>query len=108
RGVRAALDDTAPYPGAAGAAPAGLEEPVLAADEIQGNILPGFNTEHMALVGLRIRAGEERDARLWLRDLTPLVTSLSDAFQAREVRRAVARATGAPPPRPGAFLNLAL
>ena len=106
RSVRAVLDDSVPLP-AAPPVP-GLQEPVLAVDEIQGNILPGFNTEHMALLGLRIRDGESAGARLWLRELAPLVTSLSDAFQAREVRRAVARATGAPPPRPGVFLNVAL
>jgi Dyp-type peroxidase family len=84
------------------------EEPVLAADDIQGNILPGFNTEHLVLLGLRIRATEEAAARQWLRELTPLITSLNDAFEAREVRRAVAMATGEAPPRPGVFLNIAL
>ena len=83
-------------------------EPVLDADDIQGNIVPGFNTAQMLLLGLRIRPGEEPLARRWLRDLTPLITSLNDAFEAREVRRAVAKATGIAPPRPTVFLNVAL
>jgi Dyp-type peroxidase family len=84
------------------------EEPVFAADDIQGNIVPGLNTERLLLLGLRVRVGEESAARRWLRELTPLVTSLAEALGAREVRRAVAMATGAPPPRPGVFLSVAL
>src|SRR4051812_41477355 len=84
------------------------EEPVLASEDIQGNIIPGLNTEHLVLLGLRIRAGEEAAARQWLREMTPLITSVNDAFMAREVRRAVAMATGELPPRSGVFLNIAL
>jgi Dyp-type peroxidase family len=106
--VRVALEESAAHIADLTRVPSALEEPVLAVDDIQGNILPGFNTEHLALLGLRIRVGEEAAARLWLGDLRPIVTSFSDAWAAREVRRAVALATGVPPPRPGVFLNVAL
>lgn len=77
-------------------------------DEIQGNVLPGFATAHFELMGLRIGAGQSAAARLWLRDLTPLITTAAHAWHAREVRRAVAKTTGIAPPRDGVFLNVLL
>jgi Dyp-type peroxidase family len=85
-----------------------LVEPVLDMNEIQGNVIPGFGTARLELIGLRIHAGEAAAARLWLRDLTPLVTTAASAWHAREVRRAVARSTGVAPPRDGVFLNVLL
>jgi Dyp-type peroxidase family len=83
-------------------------EPVLDMHEIQGNVIPGFGTARLELIGLRIRAGEDAAARIWLRDLAPLVTTAAGAWHAREVRRAVARSTGIAPPRDGVFLNVLL
>jgi hypothetical protein len=83
-------------------------EPVLDMHEIQGNVIPGFGTARLELVGLRVRTGEDGAARIWLRDLTPLVTTAAHAWHAREVRRAVARSTGLAPPREGVFLNVLL
>src|SRR5262245_21332104 len=91
-----------------GSVPAGALEPILDANEIQGNIWPGFNTAHIGLLGFRIIPGEEQNARRWLRELAPLITTLGEAWHAREVRRAVAKATGTAPLRPNIFLNLAL
>lgn len=87
-----------------------VEEPILAADEIQGNILPGFGTLSMGLLGLRITrdADSEAHARRWLRELAPLVTTLAQMHQQREVRRAVAKATRVRPAAPNVFLNVAL
>ena len=82
------------------------DEPVLAMDEIQGNVIPGFGTKRLELIGLRIAAGRDADARRWLRELTPLITTAAHAWHAREVRRAVARSTGIAPPRDGVFLNV--
>jgi Dyp-type peroxidase family len=84
------------------------DEPVLAMDEIQGNVIPGFGTKRLELIGLRIAAGRDADARRWLRELTPLITTAAHAWHAREVRRAVARSTGIAPPRDGVFLNVLL
>lgn len=83
-------------------------EPVLDMHEIQGNVIPGFGTARLELLGLRIRTGGGTAARIWLRDLTPLVTTAAGAWHAREVRRAVARSTGVAPPRDGVFLNVLL
>lgn len=87
-----------------------IAEPILEADEIQGNILPGFGTMHQALLGLRITdaAGGSMHARRWLRELAPLITSLRQLYTVREMRRAVAKATGERPLRPEALLNVAL
>jgi len=87
--------------------PGEITEPILEAADIQGNIWPGFNTAHLAMLGLRILPEARDQARLWLRELTPLVSSMQDVWQAREVRRAVAKATGTAPPRPDVFLNVA-
>jgi Dyp-type peroxidase family len=83
-------------------------EPELAVADIQGNIWPGFNTAHMSLLGLRIDETRVDRARLWLRDIAPLVSTIESVWHAKEVRRAVAMATGAAPPRPDIFLNVAL
>ena len=95
---------------AEGEPPAPIEEPILDADEIQGNILPGFGTLHQALLGLRITeaAGGAMHARRWLRELAPLITSLRQLHEVREMRRAVAKATGERPLRPEVLLNAAL
>lgn len=69
-------------------------EPVLAVDEIQGNALPGFGTRHVAFVGLKLAPGREAEARRWLRALAPRLSTLQQVNTLREVRRAVARATG--------------
>src|SRR5262245_9019971 len=72
-----------------------IEEPIVDADEIQGNILPGFGTLHQSFLGLRITeaAGGPGHARRWLRELAPLITTLRQLYTVRETRRAVAKAT---------------
>jgi len=94
-----AADDTPPLPP--------IEEPILAADEIQGNILPGFGTMCIALLGLRIAesAGGAGDARRWLVELSPLITTVRQLHTVREARRAVAKAVGVRPLRPEVLLN---
>lgn len=79
-------------------------------DEIQGHILPGFGTAHVCLIGLRRTAtgGDASDRRRWLRELSARVSTARQLYQAREVRRAVARATGAKPLLPDVFLSIAL
>lgn len=83
-------------------------EPLLAVDEIQGNVLPGFGANFMTFIGLKIAAGAEASARRWLRSLEPCVTTLRQMTTVREVRRAVARATGIRPAMPDLLLNVAL
>jgi Dyp-type peroxidase family len=85
-------------------------EPLLAVDEIQGNIVPGFGTAALTLLGLKLdpAAGSATSARRWLRDLAPRVSTLRQVQAVREVRRAVARSTGFRPDLPDVLLNVAL
>jgi Dyp-type peroxidase family len=63
------------------------EEPVLALDDIQGNILNGFNKHHQWMLGFRI---DERDlkalaaAKRWIRALADEVTPVTVARHAKE------------------------
>jgi Dyp-type peroxidase family len=85
------------------------EEPVLAVTEIQGNIVPGFGTAAATLLGLKWEPGATAlvQARRWLRELAPRVSTLGQIHTLREVRRAVARATGFRPNLPDVLLNVA-
>ena len=72
------------------------EEPVLHVDEIQGNVLPGFNTRHQRLLGIRFD-GPER-ARTWLRAIADRVSTLAAVHEVRNVRRrALCRGESRPP-----------
>jgi Dyp-type peroxidase family len=62
----------------AGAVPPEPEEELLAIDEIQGNIVPGFNKDHQLLIFLRIT--EPALAKRWLAHLTEHVARLSDVL----------------------------
>jgi deferrochelatase/peroxidase EfeB len=73
------------------------DEPTLAIDAIQGNVLPGFGTLVQTLIG--IRAADRDAAQRCLRWLLPSVSSLRQVNDARNVRRRAARADP-PPPRP--------
>jgi Dyp-type peroxidase family len=60
-------------------------EPLLDLDDIQGNVVVGFNTPHQAIVGVWFRAVAA--ARAWLLELAPLITSSADAYQVRAAVR---------------------
>jgi Dyp-type peroxidase family len=85
-------------------------EPELETGEIQGNILPGFGTRRLLLLGVRFGPGDSGKAagRRWLRELAPRVTTLSQVNTLREVRRSVARATGRRPDQADVLINVAL
>ena len=80
-----------------------LDEPVLAAHAIQGNVLPGFNTRHMHLLGLTIPPGGEAGARAFLGTThADVAASDVDALaRAREARREAA-------PAPRTWVNVVL
>ena len=61
------------------------DEPLLAVDEIQGNLLPGFGTAALELIGAKIV--DAAAARAVLARLAPRVTSLRQANSLRDVRR---------------------
>lgn len=66
-------------------------EPLLEVDDIQGNILAGFQKDHQLLVGLRLR--DIAAARRWLRRLVPEVATTTEVhhfnqlFQRLKTRR---------------------
>lgn len=87
------------------------DEPLLAAGEIQGHILPGFGNQPTCLVGIRRRettADADAALRRFLRELAPSITTLEQSFARREERRAIARACGIRPCSPDVFLSVAL
>ena len=57
-------------------ASASVPEPLLDVNDMQGNILAGFNKDHQRLVALRIR--DVTQARSWLTRLLPHVSSLAE------------------------------
>jgi len=62
-----------------------IAEPQLAVDEIQGNILPGFGTRCLLLLGLKIEKSVEAAATL--SRLAPRITTLRQMNGLREFRR---------------------
>ena len=83
-------------------------EPVLDADEIQGNVLPGFGSRHQVLLGLKLNEGQTAEARSWLARLVPSIASLRDVNTLRNLRRSLLRRQAALPAGPSSpFLNVA-
>lgn len=67
----------------------GIPEPVYdpaAQDDIQGNIVPGFNKDHQQMLFLRL--GEVEPARQFLRWLLPLLASMEEVMAFRRLFRA--------------------
>jgi Dyp-type peroxidase family len=62
-------------PGTPGGTPA-LQEPLLEAEDIQGNILAGFNKDHQLLMALKIR--DVPTARRWLKRILPRISSTAE------------------------------
>jgi Dyp-type peroxidase family len=77
------------------------EEPLLALDEIQGDVLRGFATSFEMLLGLRV--DDPFQARAWIRTLADSVDSTQSVDRWR-----AARSAGAPDPLPRVLLNLAV
>ncbi|MER8849320.1 Dyp-type peroxidase [Mesorhizobium australicum] len=60
-------------------------------NEIQGNILGGFNTNVEVLIGLTADRSRTSDAARWLVDLAPDVTSVADVQEQRNAIKPLAR-----------------
>jgi Dyp-type peroxidase family len=72
-----------------------LGSAALALDNIQGNVVPGFNKDHQAFVFVHFRGREE--GRNWLAALQPRLASASDVAQFRRlIHQADAGAPGYP------------
>lgn len=59
--------------------PAPQPEPLLEVEEIQGNILAGFNKDHQLLIGLQIRDVEA--ARRWLERIEPEIATTAEVLE---------------------------
>jgi Dyp-type peroxidase family len=69
-------------------------------------VLPGFGTRHQVLLGAGIRADRVDEARRWLGALVPMVSTLRQVNEFRELRRTTLRLGVAPPSSP-VWTNLA-
>jgi Dyp-type peroxidase family len=77
--------------------PAGAREPILALDDIQGNIVGGFNKDFQMLLFLKIGTGEGEVAncKRWLASVVPFVATaaevlaFNDLFKQLRTRRRI-------------------
>jgi Dyp-type peroxidase family len=74
---------------------AGRPEPLLEIDDIQANILAGFNKDHQVLVGLSIRGVEA--ARAWLRRIAPEIASTAEVLAFNHLFRSLRARRGGDP-----------
>ena len=81
-------------------------EPLLDGADIQGNILPGFNRQERYLVGFTCNDGARLKNALAL--VLPHVTTMLQALDHRDERKAAFVAAEPPPLRKDLWLNIAL
>lgn len=82
-------------------------EPLLAVDEIQGNVLVGFNKDHQHL--LAVNLADLAAGRRWLARLLPSVSTMHQVFEFNQSFSAERRRLAADPPDMAAtWLNIAL
>ncbi len=67
------------------AAPVPVAEPLLEVDDIQGNILVGFNKDHQRLIALKILG--VAGARRWLARVLPDISSMAEVHQFNSLYR---------------------
>src|SRR5947209_11659603 len=86
-----------PDPGRPGGRkPRAAREPLLEVDNIQGNILAGFNKDNQLLIGLKIR--EVPAARRWLRRIVGAISTTAEVLQFNTLFRLQRARLGADPP----------
>jgi len=70
-------------------------EPILRLDDVQGNILPGFNKRHQLVIGLCI--ADVPAAKRWFAATAPEITTATEVQRYKDLRRALrARRGGGP------------
>jgi len=81
---------------------------LLPVENIQGNVIPGFNKDFQALLFLKIVEGEEPNFRRWLKSLAPRITSLGKvlAFK-RMLKEETEKQRGEPLPIKVTWINIA-
>ncbi|HKY29241.1 MAG TPA: Dyp-type peroxidase [Pyrinomonadaceae bacterium] len=88
--------------------PGAEPEPVYdlrARANIQGNTIPGFNKDHQHFLFFRIR--DVRRAKLWLRWIAPLISSMEEVLTWVRAFRALRKRLGAEPPTCATWVNIA-
>lgn len=71
------------------------EEEVLDVEDIQGNVLPGFNKDHLTLMFFRIT--DVSSTRIWLSELAPYVATTREVLDDRRLRRTITARRGSEP-----------
>ena len=87
--ARATGPGVAPRPAGVAPAPSPIAEPVYgreAGNDIQGNVIPGFNKDHQQFVFLRL--GDIAAAREWLTWLAPRLATMNEVLDFRREFRA--------------------
>jgi len=74
------------------AAPPAKDEGLLEVDDIQGNILAGFNKDYQLLVALAIH--DTAAAKAWLSRVAPHISSLAEVSQFNQLFRAKRKRLG--------------
>jgi Dyp-type peroxidase family len=69
----------APFPSSFEVSPKQIDEPELDTDQIQGNILAGFNKDNQTLIFLEIK--DLREFRPWLKALIPFIATTDEVLQ---------------------------
>jgi Dyp-type peroxidase family len=70
-------------------------EPILPLDDVQGNILPGFNKRHQRVVGFRVV--DVPAAKRWFACAAPEITTATEVQRFKDLRRALRARRGAAP-----------
>jgi Dyp-type peroxidase family len=73
-----------------------IREPLLAVDEIQGNVLAGFNKDHQLLIALAIR--DVASARRWVRRISGAINSTAEVLRFNALFRMLRARLGSDPP----------
>jgi Dyp-type peroxidase family len=92
-------------PGAAERAAPTIPEPVLEVDEIQGNVIPGFNKDYQAFVFLEIT--DLPRARDWLASMVDNIATMREVLEYSRRFKAVRSATGREMEEVATWLNVA-
>lgn len=84
--------------------PAAEDEPKLNVDNIQGNILAGFNKDFQTLVFLRI--DNVVNFKAWLRGFSPRIATLGEVITFNRLFKSMRRRLGADPPLKVTWINI--
>jgi Dyp-type peroxidase family len=84
----------------------GAAEPVLEMDEIQGNVFPGFNKAHVALLGFRV--ADETAARAALAALADEVATAAEVYAFNRLFADTRKRRAGPVPISATWCNVAL